>query len=103
MRAWRKRHAGYIIKLRLKHKIKVLMKYCRGRIRCQCKGCPIKHISLLTIDHRKPIKKLRGRAGPMIISWIIGNNFPKGFQILCGSCNLAKGVKSRCPRYGKKH
>jgi len=31
--------------------------------------------------------------------WIIENDFPKGFQILCHSCNFAKGSSkdNKCP------
>ncbi len=29
--------------------------------------------------------------------WLITNNFPKGFQILCWNCNYAKGVFGECP------
>ena len=32
--------------------------------------------------------------------WIILNNFPDGFQILCTNCNFAKGMKknnNKCP------
>ena len=29
--------------------------------------------------------------------WIIENNFPKGFQILCHNCNVAKGLYGECP------
>ena len=29
--------------------------------------------------------------------WMIKNNFPKGFQVLCHNCNLAKGFYGKCP------
>ena len=29
--------------------------------------------------------------------WIKKNNFPKGFQILCHNCNVAKGIYGECP------
>lgn len=29
-------------------------------------------------------------SGSIIIAWLVRNNFPPGFQILCASCNLAK-------------
>ena len=35
--------------------------------------------------------------------WIIKNNFPKGFQILCHNCNSAKGYYGNCPLEGKPH
>jgi hypothetical protein len=27
-----------------------------------------------------------------LINWIIENNYPDGFQILCHNCNVAKGL-----------
>jgi len=29
--------------------------------------------------------------------WLVTNNFPKGFQILCWNCNFAKGMLGKCP------
>ena len=70
---------------------------------CNCCG-ENSHVDFLTIDHiagknqmdSEPelIKlgyssKLKGKG---MINWIIGNNYPKGFQILCHNCNVAKGL-----------
>ena len=33
----------------------------------------------------------------VLLKWIIKNNFPKGFQILCHNCNSAKAVYGKCP------
>jgi len=30
--------------------------------------------------------------GKHLINWIIENNYPDGFQILCHNCNVAKGL-----------
>jgi hypothetical protein len=41
-----------------------------------------------------------------LIKWIIENNFPSGFQILCANCNFAKGMKknnNECPMKNKPH
>ena len=37
--------------------------------------------------------------------WIIKNNFPKGFQILCWNCNISKGYSknNKCPLKNKPH
>ena len=32
-----------------------------------------------------------------IYDWLKKNNFPPGFQVLCGSCNFAKGKYGSCP------
>lgn len=29
--------------------------------------------------------------------WQRKNNYPKGFQVLCHNCNLAKGFYGKCP------
>ena len=36
-------------------------------------------------------------SGEALNRWIIQNNFPKGFQILCQNCNFAKGHYEKCP------
>jgi hypothetical protein len=109
VRAFRKYQKSYIRRV----KIAVFGHYCKGRIRCQCLGCPIRHIDLLSLDHVKPIKnhiqtngRTRWRAGKHgwnMWLWVKKKGFPDGFQILCIACNKAKGTKKRCPRYGKKH
>ena len=70
---------------------------------CNCCG-ENSHVDFLAIDHitgknqmdsePKLIKlgyssKLKGK---YLINWIIENNYPKGFQILCHNCNVAKGL-----------
>jgi hypothetical protein len=90
-------------------KLEVVSHYCGGDIRCQCAGCPIRHIDLLTVDHvrgdgyrhrTQTNKKLNGQH---IYYWLRTNNFPTGFQILCGACNIAKRNNVSCPRYGQDH
>ena len=33
------------------------------------------------------------KRGQVLRNWIIKNNFPKGFQVLCHNCNYAKGIE----------
>jgi hypothetical protein len=87
-------------------KMRVINHYCNNSPKCQCAGCPITHPSLLTLDHIVPIGDSLARRyqfGDRLYRWLIKKNFPKSFQILCASCNLAKGTKKFCPRLGKKH
>jgi hypothetical protein len=98
-----RRISEYDRKIRETLKLEVLWHYCKGKIRCQCKGCPIRHPSLLTLDHIKPIRKRSPVFGEEFYRSIIKKKFPSGFQILCGSCNSAKRANHHCPRYGKKH
>ncbi len=39
----------------------------------------------------------QGNAGAKLLGWIIRNNFPADFQVLCANCNFAKGDKKACP------
>jgi hypothetical protein len=70
---------------------------------CNCCGENL-HVDFLDINHiagknqmdsePKLIKlgyssKLRGK---VLIHWIMENNYPNGFQILCHNCNVAKGL-----------
>jgi len=100
-------------------KLETILHYCENNPRCQCPGCHTHHIELLTIDHIKGNganhrQKINGGkrrqnngvargCGTAIHYWLRKNNYPKGFQILCGSCNFAKRNKKQCPLHGQLH
>ena len=78
---------------------------------CRCCGENY-HIDFLALDHiagrkqmdsEEHLMKLDYKSsmhGIPLHNWIIENNFPKGFQILCQNCNFAKGMirnKNKCP------
>jgi hypothetical protein len=94
----------YAAKLRLI----VIKHYCGEDIRCQCLGCHTTDICFLQVDHidgkghshRIGVNRAVGKA---LWLWIIKNNFPQGFQILCSNCNYAKKCGPCCPMTGKKH
>ncbi len=84
---------------------------------CSCCG-QNNHTDFLAIDHIMGIKKMDFEpeliklgysskfVGRTLINWIIENNFPKGFQILCFNCNFSKGMKknnNKCPMENKPH
>ncbi len=66
-------------------------------------------LDFLTIDHIIPKREMEkdpemikmgyraSRKADPLCQWLITNNFPKGFQILCWNCNKAKGVLGKCP------
>ena len=82
-------------------RFKVLNHYGGIPPKCQC--CEEKEIKFLSIDHingggnkhRKTITK-SGKGGNMHW-WLLKHNFPKGFQVLCHNCNMAKGFYGNCP------
>jgi len=74
-----------------------------------CNCCGYVGIEFLEVDHIIPKKEMEKdpkmiemgfkakRNGHPLNQWLITNNFPKGFQILCSNCNFAKGVLGKCP------
>ena len=81
---------------------------------CSCCGLN-SNLDFLAIDHIAGIKQMDSE--PELVKlgyssklktttlqrWIIINNFPKGFQILCHNCNTAKGLYGKCPLENKSH
>jgi hypothetical protein len=75
--------------------------------RCSCPGCHVHHAELLTVDHVNGDGHHRQRAGSRssrdFYRWLQKNDYPSDYQLLCGSCNLAKSDKERCPLAGQEH
>mgnify|MGYP001559045387 CR=1 FL=1 len=66
---------------------------------CQC--CGEDDIRFLAIDHihgngNKHRREI-GQGTYRVYTWLVKNNFPPGFQVLCHNCNLAKGFYGVCP------
>jgi hypothetical protein len=85
-----------------KRRLAVLQHYCDGDLRCAC--CGEREVKFLALDHingggnqhRKAIG-LKNRAGHNFYLWVIRNNFPAWFQVLCHNCNMAKGLYGNYP------
>lgn len=87
-----------VTKLGKLRKYQVFSYYCGGVIQCQC--CGELMIEFLTIDHvegRRKWNHAKDMSGTILYSWIIKNNFPDGFKVLCFNCNCAKGMFGICP------
>jgi len=79
-----------------------------------CNCCRYVGIEFLTVDHIIPknemakdpkwieMKFRATRKADPLCQWLITNDFPKGFQILCWNCNFAKGVLGQCSHQIKK-
>ena len=101
---------------RYSERLKVLQYYSKdlskSDIPC-CRCCGESHNKFLAIDHIAGRKQMDSEpellelgyssslASSNLIIWIIKNNFPKGFQILCHNCNVAKGHYGECPHERK--
>jgi len=109
-------NAERIEKIRFEKRLKILQVYSKRLSNsdipcCRCCGENF-HIDFLSVDHiagrremdsELELKKL-GYSSKLarngLMRWIINNNFPDGFQILCTNCNFAKGMKKNnntCP------
>jgi len=89
------RQRKYLVRLRMK----VLNHYSTPLPKCACCGESI--LEFLTIDHinndgAKHRKKIGGSHS--IYRWLVKNNFPEGFQVLCLNCNCGKQMSGGvCP------
>lgn len=69
----------------------------------KCVDCGFNDVRCLEIDHinndgAKERKKIFGNskmAGGAFYRWLIKNNYPKGYQVLCKNCNWLKYLKTR--------
>lgn len=74
--------------------------YTNWTFRCQCNKCGIKGMNFLTIehsnndgaDHRRKI----GSGSTTLYKWLIRNNFPIGYTVLCFNCNSSRGFFGSC-------
>lgn len=75
------------------------------RLRCiehlggKCVCCGESNQVFLAIDHinNDGSKHRKAISRKMIYGWLIKNNFPPGFQLLCHNCNMAKSILGKCP------
>jgi hypothetical protein len=89
----------YTAIIRKQERDKVLEHYGR---KCSCSKCPETKEEFLTIDHiQGKGHRHRKKIGGHINKWLIKNNFPLGFQVLCFNCNSAKGIYGMCPHEWK--
>ena len=77
-------------------RIRCLSHYSDGKIECGC--CKENNYEFLAIDHingggNKHIKSIGGK----LVRWLIKNNFPQGFRVLCHNCNMSLGHHGYCP------
>ena len=72
--------------------------YSDGKMNCNC--CSENIYMFLEIDHieNNGNKHRKELGNSNLESWLIRNNFPKGFQILCSNCNHGKYLNGGiCP------
>jgi hypothetical protein len=79
-------------------RLEVVYHYSNGLMKCDI--CGESHYEFLEIDHihsdGNTHRNEIGESGRQLILWILKNNFPYGFQVLCRNCNMEK-VKLEAP------
>lgn len=67
-----------------------------------CGCCGETQEEFLSIDHinndgAKHRREIGGGGGSTIYQWLKNEGYPRGFQVLCFNCNMAKGFYGQCP------
>lgn len=68
-----------------------------GAPACAC--CHETHIEFLVIDHIHGGGHQHRQSVGSIYIWLIKNNYPDGFRVLCHNCNQALGLYGYCPHH----
>jgi hypothetical protein len=65
----------------------------------KCACCGETHYEFLAIDHINGggSKQKREVYGSHLYEWLIKNNFPEGYRVLCHNCNTSLGHYGYCP------
>lgn len=80
----------------------IVFKHYSGSEVPYCACCGDTTYEFLTIDHidgdGAEHKRKNGYSGGSgTYHWLIKNNFPEGFRVLCWNCNSARGFFGYCP------
>lgn len=76
---------------------------CLERYGGKCACCGEDRYEFLAIDHiNGGGGKHRKNVGAKIDRWLIKNNFPDGFRVLCHNCNQSLGHYGFCPHNKEK-
>ncbi len=73
----------------------------------ECACCHDDFIGRLTIDHKnndgaEHRRSIGSKGGSSFYHYLVVNNFPEGYQVLCASCNLSKFTMGYCPHKKKE-
>ena len=83
---------------RQRMKLKLFSHYSNGK--CACVKCGFGDIRALSIDHiNGGGTKHREKLGYNIYHWLIKNNYPEGFQVLCYNCQAIKRLENHEVRH----
>lgn len=83
--------------MRRLEQVRVLMHYSNPTGTPICNNCGEQDMTVLCIDHISGggSKHEKERNSPLS-RWLIKNNYPSGFQVLCANCNIRKSKLEYC-------
>lgn len=95
---------------RLRYKILVLGFYSKNKYVCACckeadvRFLQIEHINGDGAEHRLRLghNKKGMCASHQVYKWLVDQNYPSGYEVLCGSCNSARHIYGVCPHKCRK-
>lgn len=94
--SFKERYPDYYKNYQRNLRIKCINYYSNNKNCCAC--CGEKRFEFLAIDHiHGDGSKHRKLVGKNMVRWIINNNFPNMFMILCHNCNQSMGIYGYCP------
>ena len=96
---WRAPSTAWQKSARRKLKEKLIRYYSYGTNKCVCKNCGISDMEFLGIDHinGNGAEHRRELKGADLYYWLVKNNYPSGFRVLCHNCNFSHGHYGYCP------
>ena len=104
----REKSKEWYIKNRAKVKQKSKNYHINQRKKCieyygsKCACCGEDRYEFLAIDHINGGGRKQKQEGvTKITRWLVANNFPEGFRILCHNCNTSLGAYGYCPHTTK--
>jgi hypothetical protein len=83
----------------LRTKLLVLGHYSNQTFQCAC--CAESHLEFLSLDHINGGGHQHRRTVRHVYPWLIKNNYPPGYRVLCLNCNFALGIFGYCPHKTK--
>lgn len=87
-------------------RLQCLLHYSGATPVCAC--CGDANYAFLTIDHiegggnRHSQERKKNGEHQNLYTWLIANEFPVGFRVLCYNCNCARGNYGYCPHQRPK-
>lgn len=92
MRKWRSENRDKHRQGAREHNKRTKLKVLDAYGGCKCAVCGIEDVEVLCIDHidNGGAKHRKEMVGKRMYEYLIANNFPKGFQVLCRNCNWKK-------------